>query len=205
MHVNICGFDIELLSERALWISQRRTLVISDLQLGPSREIAAQTTGDRLGAVDRPMRRLLDVANRVRAKRLIVLGDLQLDPSMHERFLDWRNDFTAPWFVVRPQIDETPPLPPDWGVTEAEDFLDDPPFLFCHSPVQAMHRFAWCGFKKPVVAFETSTEHWRLPCFELNANSGYLPAFTHELSGTAVKPRSGLQLFAIAGHEVIAI
>lgn len=199
---------LELLSERALWDPQQRTLLLADLHLGKAESFQASgvplpSDGD-LGNLNR----LLDLAARWRPERVVVLGDL-----IHSRV-----GLTA---ELRSKLQALPELlgcrlqlvggnheRGSWleGL-RAEPAQRSGALWLSHEPQSPPEPglLNVCGHVHPVAVLGGRADRLRLPCFALDRprQQLLLPAFGDLTGGHPCPP--AMERWVIAGDQVLAL
>ena len=220
LDVELAGVAARLLARRALWWPAEATLFVADVHLGKAETFRALGVPVPDGPTAATLRRLGELVDDCRARRLVVLGDLlHARPAQAPRTLDalraWRRARAALHCVlVRGNHDDRAGDPPaELGI----EVVDAPsrlgPFELCHEPAGALapsgdgepgYRLA--GHVHPAVRLQgRAGDSVRLPCFALGAREAVLPAFG-EFTGGWTLPRGGeARLYAIAGARVFEV
>jgi DNA ligase-associated metallophosphoesterase len=158
--------------------------------------------------------RLGALVDRLRAQRLIVLGDLLHGPAARAPALI---DALAAWRHARPALAVTlvrgnhdaraGDPPPGCGI----ELADEPTLLGAlslhHEPPAAVPegRFALAGHLHPACRLHDGLGGLRLPCFWLRSRQLILPAFGDFTGGHPVTPAAGDRLYPVADGRVFAL
>jgi len=216
--IEVCGEELWLLPERAIYWPRRATLIVSDLHIGKAAAFRAagvpvpeQTTAATLD-------RLSQALARTGAERLLCLGDLLharsgRTPAALEAVETWRARHAAlPFLLVRGNHDTHAGDPPaEWRI----ECVDEPwanergeagPFAFRHKPALTEGRYTLAGHIHPAVTLNgPGRQQLTLPCFHFGPQMGILPAFG-EFTGTALVRREvGDRVYAVAGERVVQV
>jgi DNA ligase-associated metallophosphoesterase len=202
------GIRLQLLPERAVWMSDLRLLLLADLHLGKAESFQASgiplpSDGDLAN-----LNRLLELAERWRPQRVLVLGDLihsrlGLTPELREKLvalpdllgckleLIGGNHDRGSW------LEQLPAGPPQRCG----------PFWLSHEPQTPSQGelLNLSGHVHPVALLGSGADRLRLPCFALDRprRQLLLPAFG-QLTGGQVVP-AGLERWVIAENRVLAL
>ncbi len=141
LDVALGGVATRLLARRALWWPGEATLFVADVHLGKAETFRALGVPVPAGPTAATLRRLGELVDDCRARRLVVLGDLlharpAQAPATVDALRAWRRGRTALHCVlVRGNHDgRAGDPPPDLGI----DVVDAPsplgPFALCHEP-----------------------------------------------------------------------
>ncbi len=189
-------------------------LLVADLHLGKADTFAvhgapfgppllAALAGDTLS-------RLRSVAERVRASRLVVLGDLLHAPAgLTAELLDhvaaWRRAFPIEISLVRGNHDaKIERVLGPWRLDDLGDTHRLGPLRLTHAPCDG-EGFCISGHLHPAVVLRGARDRLRLPCFASTSRGMVLPAFGAFVGGLAVDPRAYERLLAIVGDEVVDV
>jgi DNA ligase-associated metallophosphoesterase len=208
------SIEVELLPEKAvLW---DKTLIVADLHWGKTE--AFQQHGipipSNLLAVE--LERLLDLSERKRASRIIVLGDLVHAPEFlgsdvleQTRSFFKRGNFKM--ILVEGNHDRRLKLPEDWNLKIVQEPFCEKGLAFTHHPdvKVPLDHYTWSGHLHPTVALEQGKDRLRLPCFIVGKSQGIVPAFSDFTRGvihSVYSPeRPDRRFFAIADENVIEV
>jgi len=185
---------LEMLPERALWLPQRRWLLLADVHLAKAEH--AQALGVPVpsdgGRAD--LERLAGLGCRLKPRRLFILGDLVHHPravtaALEEQLCRTLRDLACPVTWIEGNHDRQRPLAGLRGeVSQRRGGL-----WLSHAP-EAPPRGDWlnvCGHVHPVAVLAGAADRLRLPCFALVEHPPrlVLPAFGCLTGG---QPASGI-------------
>ena len=210
--MTLCGEQIELLAERALFWPRARTLFVADVHLGKAAAFRAGGVAIPRGATANDLARLAALIARTRAARLVVLGDFLHAAAgrvaaLDAAFVRWREAHAALAItLVRGNHDaHAGDPPPAWGISVVADPHPLAPFVLCHEPASPRTGYALCGHIHPGVRVAGAHDSVRLPCFVIGHRRALLPAFGR-LTGLALVTRSAREtVVAIAGPRLFTL
>ena len=212
MPATLCGEEVLLLADRALYWPRTRSLFVADVHLGKAAAFRAGGVPLPRGATANDLARLTALLARTQAARLVVLGDFLHAAAGRVPALDvavraWRQDHAALELVlIRGNHDTNAGDPPaDWGVEVVAEPHLAAPFLLCHTPQQPPTGYALCGHVHPGVRVGDDRDSVRLPCFVLGRRRALLPAFGRLTGLALVSPAPDERLVAIAGKALFAL
>jgi uncharacterized protein len=211
------GHELVLLPGKAVWLPERRWLLVADVHLGkaasfrqlgvPVPEGTTNGTLDRLGA-------LLDGLG---AQALVVLGDLlhsahAQSPSLRQALRAWRQRHGAVRMtLVRGNHDSRAGDPcPTIGI----EVVDEPWLVapadrasaglaLCHHPRAVPGHEVLAGHDHPCVRLAgRGRDHLRLPCFHFRDGVGVLPAFGDFTGMHPVQRAPGDRVFVVTADAV---
>lgn len=188
--------ELWLLPQRAAWWPHEATLLVADVHLGKGAALRTAGMAVPAGSSVADLERLGALLRRLRARRLVVLGDL-----LHARpgraaalaaLGAWRQAHADVRMVlVRGNHDDHAGDPPAaLGIETVDEPWSLGPWRACHAPPQAGAPPAapvLCGHVHPVAVLRgPGHERLRLPCFVLQPGALVLPAFGAFTGGWAV-------------------
>jgi DNA ligase-associated metallophosphoesterase len=209
--------SVELLPERALlW---EKTLVVADLHWGKAEAFQQHGIPIPSSLLAKELDRLLDLARRKNAARVIVLGDLIHSPeALGEEVLEKTRDFfrrrTFEMILVEGNHDRRLKVPADWNLEVLREPFCERGLAFCHHqdvplPPGKEDHYSWSGHLHPTVLLGGGKDLLRLPCFIVGKTQGVVPAFsdfTRGVSHSVGAPENrDRRFFSIAEGEVIAL
>jgi DNA ligase-associated metallophosphoesterase len=211
--IEIAGEELWLLPEKALFWPARFTLIVADLHFGKAAAFRAGAIPVPAGTTAENLRRLDTALARTGARRLLCLGDL-----LHARagravstlaaISEWRAGHpTVEIGLVRGNHDRRSGDPPaDWGVACSDEPLQEPPFVWRHTPLEDGAGYAIAGHLHPGVRLlGRGRQGITLPCFHFGRRLAVLPAFGSFTGLATIAPQPGDRLFAVADGEVIPL
>lgn len=207
------GRPLVLLAERAAWLEAERTLLVADLHIGKATTFRALGVPVPRGTTSETLARLGDLVDRLRAERVVVLGDFLHGPLAHAPAT---LATVAAWRAARPSLeivlvrgnhdDRAGDPPSALGLA----IVDEPyPFgglALCHHPRRRAGAFVVGGHLHPCV--HVSGRAWdtlRLPCFTVGHDVAVLPAFGAFTGMHPIEPGSDCRVFAVAGEAVLEV
>jgi DNA ligase-associated metallophosphoesterase len=198
------GQELQLLSSRAVFDPVRQVLLVADVHLGKAETLQAHgvplpSDGD-LGNLNR----LLELAQRLRPRRVVVLGDLihsrlGLTPELRAKLtalpelldcslaLVGGNHERGSWIAGLPQ----------------EPSQELGPWWLSHEPEPRPGRLNICGHLHPVALIGGRADRLRLPCFSYDPDQERLalPAFGDLTGGQPSQP--GERCWLVAENAVV--
>jgi DNA ligase-associated metallophosphoesterase len=216
LDVELGGAAARLLARRALWWAADATLFVADVHLGKAETFRALGVPVPEGPTAATLRRLGELVDDCRARRLVVLGDLlharaAQAPSTLDALRAWRDARRGLRCVlVRGNHDDRAGDPP---AALGIDVVDAPsplgPFTLCHEPGGGDQAggYRLAGHVHPAVRLRgRAGDSVRLPCFAVGPRETVLPAFGDFTGGWTVSPRgAAARLYAIAGARVFEV
>lgn len=200
-----------LLSQRALYWPERRTLIVSDIHLGKAESFQSQGIPIPAGSAWKDLERLSGCLDYTRADRLIVLGDClhATEGTVHVYGV------LSSWRLKHPDVEVGVVLGnhdagqraayDEFGIEVYGEFLNEPPFIFKHFPDSELGGYVLGGHIHPQVRIVSSREVVRVPCFYFRKEAGVLPAFGSFTGGGIVQPEPEDNIFIIADDDVIEL
>lgn len=205
------GETFVALAERALYWPERHLLAVADLHWGKVQTFRHSGIPIPLAVQAADLERLRLVAQRMQAKRILVLGDMihhkdGLTDSLHTIISSWRRTVPLPITLIRGNHDRwLATMPSSWDIDVIDDYLDIDEFRFSHHPKSLDDRYVWSGHIHPAVSIESYHDRLKMPCFHVGRSVGVLPAFS-EFTGSSIVPVTQHdQIFAICEREIIAL
>jgi len=206
------GEPVTLLPEKALWLTELKTLVIADVHWGKIDHFRKAGIPVPLKGNDRNIELLISLINRYKPKRLIFLGDL-----FHSRYNgEWetlgqvKRAFAHCSFELiignHDILSERQ--------YERHKILLHPERLqlndlwLTHEPLKEIPNglFNLAGHIHPGAHLVgAGKQSITLPCFHLKENQCILPAFGSFTGLARVKPKPGEKVFVVADEKVIAM
>ncbi len=212
LSATLCGEEVLLFAERALYWPRARTLFVADVHLGKAAAFRAGGVPVPRGATANDLARLSGLLARTQAARLVVLGDFLHAAAGRVPALDvavraWRARHAALAVVlIRGNHDAHAGDPAqDWGVEVVAEPHLAAPFLLCHTPQQPPTGYALCGHVHPGVRVAGEHDAVRLPCFVLGPRRALLPAFGRLTGLALITPAPGERVVAVAGNALFAL
>jgi uncharacterized protein len=211
--VDVCGEQLVLLSERAVFWPRMETLLVADAHFGKAASFRASgvpvphgTTAEALGRVD-------TLLERTSARRIVFLGDFLhakegRAPATVNALAEWRaRHQTIDMTLVRGNHDRHAGDPPQEIAIDCVDApLLDGPFALTHHPRAVPGAYVLAGHLHPAAVLTgPARQRERLACFWLGTEIGVLPAFGDFTGVAEVSPAAGDRVFVIAEHSVVEV
>jgi len=209
--LNFRGEEVELLSEKALWLPNLKSLVVADVHWGKIDHFRKAGIPVPLQGNDKNAETLVAIINLFKPKRLIFLGDLfhSVYNDGWETFGQVRKAFFHCSFEL---------------VIGNHDILSERQYqrhhiqlhaqsltlnnlLLTHEPREDIPEgvFNIAGHVHPGAHLRgTGKQSVTLPCFYIRTNQCILPAFGAFTGLARVQPKFGDKIFVIANGNVIA-
>lgn len=211
----ICqGETLELHPEKGLYWPKEETLFLADMHFGKIRHFRKAGIGLPNETIHDNMKRLCDLILKLKAKRVIFLGDLFHSDynSEWEIFADTMALFPKVIFelimgnhdIIGRELFESA------GLICHDPVLKLGPFLLVHDHldprIKEMDGFRLCGHVHPGIRLAGKAKmRLRLPCFYFDKNYGILPAFGGFTGLANLKFSKRHDVFAIAEGRIIKI
>jgi DNA ligase-associated metallophosphoesterase len=160
------GEELWLLPERAIWVAERRLLLLADLHLGKAEIFQAHGIPLPSDGDAATLNALLDLAGRWRPKQVLVLGDLihgrlGLTPELRQKLAALPELLGAPLRLVGGNHERG-----SWIENlRAEPSLAVGALWLSHEPEPRDGQLNLCGHRHPVALLGHGGERLRLPCF----------------------------------------
>ena len=208
-HCLIRGLELTILPERAVWIQELRTLLLSDLHLGKVNHFRRSGIPVPQKVNDSNTETLLQLLMQYGPDRTIFLGDL------------FHSHYNQEWEVLVQVVSAFPETTFDL-VTGNHDILGPhqyqrnrinqhgqyqltPEILLTHIPDEESTSkiYQICGHLHPAVTLRgKGRQSITLPCFWFGNSIGILPAFGAFTGMKRIEPVEGDQIFVIADKKI---
>lgn len=211
--LEIEGERVVLMPEHALWMPERRMLLVGDTHFGKAATFRAGGIFVPRGTTATTLARLDSAIARSNAARVVILGDL-----LHARegrsletlrlVAEWRASRPAMEVVlVRGNHDRAAGDPPEsLGIECVDPPLVDGPFAFTHHPRVVEGHYDVAGHVHPAVRLHGRGRQWeRLPCFWARRDGMVLPAFGDFTGLGDIELAEGDRAFAVADGSVVEV
>lgn len=212
-HITLAGTPVVLLPERALFIPDTRTLVVSDVHWGKAATFRSLGIPVPRGTTLAGLDRLDEVLSRTGATALYVLGDLLharagMQAATRAALQSWRDACPAlDITLVRGNHDYRAGDPPaSLGIRCVDAPFGFGPFALHHHPVSDPSGYVLAGHVHPVVQLRgRGRQKLTLPCFAFGPAGGLLPAFGEFTGGAVIDARDFAHTYVIADDEVLPL
>jgi DNA ligase-associated metallophosphoesterase len=200
-----------LLPEGAVFLADSASMVVADLHLGKSAAFRARGLPVPEGDTARDLGRMIALAEKHGAARLVVAGDLfhsptgitpELESALHE-FLD---NIGIPVSLVLGNHDaKLGSIPSRLHAAEILDLGNG--IMVIHDPAEAHgEELHLCGHLHPVVKIpDGKRTSLRLPCFLHRGNTLVLPSFGSFTGGSVLEPADGDRIFVSLRDQVVEL
>ena len=211
--IELAGQSMWLLPERAAFWKERQTLLVADPHWGKAATFRAGGIPVPAGTTDDGLTRLVALTARCRPRRIVFLGDfLHARAGRSDRMLEtlrtWRADCPdVELLLVRGNHDRHAGDPPgEMKITCIDAPFVDPPFVFCHHPVELPDGHVLAGHIHPAARLTgAGRQSLRLPCFFVGARTTVLPAFGDFTGLGDIEPEATDRIFVVAEDEVVRV
>lgn len=211
--LEIEGEQLVLMPEHALWMPERKTLLVADAHFGKAATFRAGGIFVPRGTTATTLARLDTALARTDAVRLIFLGDLLharegRSPETLRLVAEWRASRSAVEVVlVRGNHDRAAGDPPEsLGIACVDAPMREGAFAFTHHPRSVDGHYDVAGHVHPAVRLRGPGRQWeRLPCFWLRSDTIVLPALGDFTGLGDIELAEGDRAFAVADGAVVEV
>ncbi|MDX2215345.1 MAG: ligase-associated DNA damage response endonuclease PdeM [Oculatellaceae cyanobacterium bins.114] len=211
MELSICNFDLKLLPEKAIYIKQFNSLLVSDIHLGKSETFQQAGIPIPNSINAQTLDRLQKLCSQLQPDHLFILGDL-----FHSRFalvdevLDsWLNFLNGVKIGVtliignhdRYLTQQLDTLSIHYSIHKIQ--IDD--LILSHEPSPQTDCLNICGHIHPCLKIKTKLDSLRLPCFYFNKTQNLLilPSFGEFTGGYEMELTSNSTAYVIAEDAIV--
>lgn len=212
MIINIRGTEIQLLSQKAIFIVKKRILVLADMHLGKLVHFRKNGIFVPTPAVNQDLKTLIDLIEKFEPVEVVFLGDLFHSEKNTEyyHFVDTINPFTEIQFTLTKGNHDIIPKEffNDCNVSiEQEKVLESNIVLMHQLPKHPNQDiFYIIGHIHPGYRFEgKGRQSYRFPCFHLGIHSLTLPAFGIHTGLFIPEFLETDQVYVVMNEEVVRI
>lgn len=213
LKIELCGEEMWLLPERAMYWAGRATLFIADPHWGKAASFRAHGVPVPSGTTSEGVARMDSILERMTPRRIVFLGDFLharagRSPEMLDALDVWRKRNSGiELLLVRGNHDRHAGDPPGGMGIEC---VDAPhlifPFVFAHHPGSSPDGHMIAGHLHPGVRlYGAGGLRERLPCFVIGPDTTILPAFGDFTGLADAEPDSGARVFAVTPDRIIEI
>jgi uncharacterized protein len=201
-----------LLPEKAVFRPRSRTLFIADPHFGKAATFRHAGIPVPRGTTTTDLERLSAVVGRLKAERLVVLGDFfhaaagRAAPTI-TAIANWvAANRQLAVTLVRGNHDRHAGDPPQEWAFECVDMAEESPLVYLHEPAAKHERFVLCGHIHPrITLVEHAGPALRSPCFWFSNDCGVLPAFGSFTGSITIEPEADDQVFAVGDGTVVEL
>ncbi len=194
--IELFGQRLQLLDDKALYLPEVQTLLVSDIHLGKAETFQSFGIPISNKMNEENLERLRSLYRQVKPEKLFILGDLfhSRESLVPEVLISWDKfvkEIAATVTLIvgnhdRRLVSALPPMPMETQI----DAVEVGPFLLSHEPeMQHGSVLNICGHIHPVIRLRSHTDSLRLPCFfiERNAKRLTLPSFGEFTGGYEIE------------------
>jgi DNA ligase-associated metallophosphoesterase len=211
--VTIRGEDLLLLPERAAFWHREKALLVADPHWGKAATFRAEGIPVPSGTTREAIERLTSIIQRMRAERVIFLGDLLhakagRSQSMFAALREWRSALSnVDVVLVRGNHDRRAgDPPPDLSIRCVHAPFPATPYKFAHNPKPDYGGYVIAGHVHPAIHLSgPARQSARLPCFLFRDDVAILPAFGDFTGVAEVDADVNDRVFAIVEDNVIEL
>jgi DNA ligase-associated metallophosphoesterase len=208
LSATICGEELILLSEKAIYWPARKTMLIADLHIGKVQHFRRHGIAVPGMAEQNNLWRLSGILQKWKPEVLIFMGDL-FHSAMNAAwpvFTDFLAGIEKTEFIlVKGNHDILPAATFETGGLKVLEQLETGPFLLTHLPEKS-DLYNLHGHIHPGVSLRgKGRQSLRLPCFHFAERYGILPSFGDFTGMYVIRPKAGDQVFVISDREVMKI
>jgi DNA ligase-associated metallophosphoesterase len=204
--ISLCGEQLLLLPERALWWPAQCSLILSDLHWGKSAHFRKHGIPMPGATQQQDAMRLAQIVQRFHAERLIIAGDLfhSRHNSEVDSFAHWRNAHAA--LHIDFILGNHDILPAECydalGLQPIAEGLALGPFFIAHDAMPVPGYFTIHGHLHPGMSVAGAG---RFPVFAVGERSLVLPAFGKFTGCKSVAASEYRQVFLVGEGKVLRL
>ena len=183
LDINLASENLILTNQRALFWTDKSTLIISDIHIGKTAHFRRHGIPIPHQILEKDLERLANLISHFKAKTVIVVGDLfhAENNTDIELFKQWLQSFkTLKWILVKGNHDWLSKSILKGLPFEVFTNYVVSPFRFIHDKQQkTTEAFTISGHIHPGVFIKgKGRQRIKLPCFQVTHNQLILPAFS---------------------------
>jgi uncharacterized protein len=205
------GEQVTLLSQRLLYLSEHRVLLLADAHFGKINHFRRAGIAVPSLANNRNASELIDAINETKPERVIFLGDL-FHSTIND---DWQTVGQITKHFAQCSFEL---------VVGNHDILDAHHYSQCnidwvqkqaigqwlltHEPLSEIpdRLYNFCGHIHPgILLTGAGKQSLLLPCFYFGKQQGILPAFGAFTGLAKIKPKKGDEIFIISNGKIVAV
>jgi DNA ligase-associated metallophosphoesterase len=200
---DISGISVYLLQEKAMFIPELQTLVISDLHIGKTAYFRKKGIALPFSEKDKTIENLKLLIKKLKPETLIFLGDLfhSFDESIIPQLEDCLFDFPEiQTILVKGNHDVFPErVYQNLKLTITETWYYKN-LMFTHEPMETIEegKYNIAGHIHPAVKVRgKGRQVMRLPCFYFGKSLALMPAFGYFTGAKTIIPKKGEHVFVL--------
>lgn len=212
MRLSIREQTCHLLSEKAVYWEEKKTLILSDIHIGKGTVFRKAGIPIPHGIMQNDLMIISRLLHKLEAEKCIIVGDLihgknGLSLDVKKKFHEWLQEIQCEVHLVVGNHDLAllKNLPPEWNLKIHKEGLLVEPFYFSHFPKSHPPYFVWSGHLHPKIEIKNKYDRIVLRCFQIFSDLAILPAFGFFVGGALVKKSAACKIYAIADDAVIEI
>lgn len=216
------GHRLVLLPGKAVWLPERRWLLVADVHLGKAASFRRLGVPVPSGTTAGTLDRLGALLQACEAQALVVLGDflhsaVAQSAGIQAQLHRWRERHAAVamWLVrgnhdsragdPHPSLDIAVVDEP-WVLTPVEGKAPGPSLALCHHPQAVVGCDVLAGHDHPCIHLGgRARDRLRLPCFHFAAGVGTVPAFGSFTGMHPVIRHPGDRVYGVTSDAVVPI
>lgn len=203
----LCGEDLLLLPEKAIFWQNKSYLLLADLHLGKARHF--RKNGFAVPDGEKNFHLLSKLIQHFQPEKVLFLGDL-----FHSTYNE-AIELLASFMEKHPTTYEL--VVGNHDILEEEHYdrlgmeltyghRQEGPFCLCHEPMVSNDAYVLSGHIHPGVRLQgRGRQSLRLPCYHFAAKQGILPAFGSFTGLHVLKPKAEDQVFVVLEEEVCRV
>ncbi|MEX0686454.1 MAG: ligase-associated DNA damage response endonuclease PdeM [Balneolales bacterium] len=211
--VSIKGEQLDLLPQKAIYWSRKKTLLLADIHIGKVGTFREAGIAIPIQLADRDLSQLTALLKVLDVERCIILGDLfhsKLNGQWN-LFKNWINLYPGITFelVIGNHDILQEEIYIDAGMILHQNFLVEDPFYLVHDPTDFDNKsgkYGLCGHLHPGIKLKgKGRQSITLPCFYFGDHYSILPAFGAFTGFKALKIGELDQVYAIAEDQIFKV
>ncbi len=212
MQITLKDKIFTLLSQKAIWWEEEKTLLVSDLHIGKITHFRKAGIAIPQEASEQNFHILDELMNGYSIKRIIFIGDLFHSDinSEWDRFCSWRNQYAAvEMLLILGNHDRFPIKKYEESclIVHPLEFRIGG-FTFSHHPKKEIeeNEYVISGHIHPVIKLNgIARQQVKLPCFYFGGQQAILPSFGAFTGGHVIEIQEGDRVVAVAEKKLIRI
>ena len=212
MTITLREEELILAKERALFLPQRKLLVISDLHLGKSAHFRKAGVQVPSTLAQNDLQRLSLIIDRYEPEALLINGDMfhhELNTDIDD-FASWKQNYASLKFIlVKGNHDRLANKQyKDLGIEVHEPTYCTDKFCFIHDSTHCKEESLYpisAHVHPGVTVVGRAKQRLSFPCFYFGKEYSILPAFSAFTGLFNVKPKKGDAIYAITPTQVVKV